>query len=197
MLGVILSTLLAGTTLSTQVPSEKPYVPIGLFIGRIEEGARIFTPARLLPMDHPEALGHDFPTLQQLHGTEFPALLWLGAQSGLRLWSTLQRYPREPSPTWPYAAFRPPPDTTRLATAAITHRPKADAPLPGLRAVLYDGEALVLFIVDTRSLSLADRGMRIPTSMGLDISRKEFLTALNQASRFGARPGLWSVVFDP
>ncbi|HEU5218992.1 MAG TPA: hypothetical protein VFU23_10045, partial [Gemmatimonadales bacterium] len=61
-----------------QVPAPKPYLLIGLFFGQVEEGARVFTPARLLPLDHPEALGHQFPTLLQLHGSEFPALLWLG-----------------------------------------------------------------------------------------------------------------------
>lgn len=91
---------------------------------QIEEGARVFTPARLLPFDHPEALGHQFPTLQQLYASEFPALVWLGAQAGLRLWATLQRYPREPSATWPYPEFQPPPDTTELRLVPVVHRPR-------------------------------------------------------------------------
>lgn len=175
----------------------KPYLPIGVFFGRIEEGARIFTPARLLPLDHPEALGHAFPTLQQLGGTEFQALLWLGSQAGLRLRATLQRYPREPVDTWSYPEFRQPPDTGHLRTATVVHRTSREAPLSGLRAVLYDGPALVLFIVDTRALTLAERGMRLPTSMGLDIGRPAFLAALDQAGRLAAGTGLRAVIFDP
>ena len=182
------------TPVTAQV--EKPYLTVGLFLGRIEEGARIFTPARLLPLDHPEALGHDFPTVQQLHGTEFPTLLWLGSRTGLDLRATLQRYPVEPSPDWPYPGFRPPPDTTRLQRAVVVHRPRSDGTLPGLRAVLYDGGVPVLFIVDTRNLTLAERGMKAATTMGLDIGRREFLTALDQAARLVPGSGLRIIVFD-
>jgi hypothetical protein len=180
-----------------QAPPAKPYLTIGLFFGRIEEGARIFTPARLLPFDHPESLGHQFPTLLQLHATEFPALLWLGQQTGLQLRATLQRYPTEPSSEWPYPDFAPPPDTTRLRNVAIERRGPGDSPLPGLRAVLYHDRHPVLFLVDTRSLSLAQRGMTMSTTMGLDLNRAEFLAALARASQFAAAEGLVAVVFAP
>ena len=173
----------------------KPYAPVGLFFGAIEEGARIFTPVRLLPLDHPEALHHDFPTVLQLHATEFPLLLWLGRQVGFQLWPTLERYPTMPSPDWPYPEFRLPPDSVVLARAPVSRRASVDAPLPGLRAAIFDGSALVAFIVDTRGIPLAARHMTRATSMGLEVDRTEFLRALESAA---AAPGsgllvvLWS-----
>lgn len=180
-----------------QAPAAKRYLPIGLFFGQIEEGARVFTPARLLPFDHPEALGHEFPTLQQLHATEFPALVWLGAQAGLRLWPTLQRYPTEPSATWSYPEFQPPPDTAALRLVPVVHRPRAEATVPGLRAVLYAARTPILFIVDTRRLTLAERGMRAATTMGLDLSRAEFVAGLERAAAAAPAAGLGAVIFDP
>ena len=159
--------------------ARKPYVAIGLFFGSIEEGARIFTPVRLLPPAHPEALGHDFPTVQQFHGPEFPVLLWLGARAGLRLWPTLERYPAEPASDWPYHDFRPPPDTVALRLVRTEQRPRAAAPIRGLRAALFDGRQLVAFIVDTRGMTLADRHMTRATAMGLEISRAQLLRAMN------------------
>lgn len=180
----------------SQDPAGKPYLPIGLFFGQIEEGARIFTPARLLPFDHPEALGHQFPTLLQLHGSEFQALLWLGDHAGLRLWATLQRYPTEPSSTWPYPGYSPPPDTVQLRTVPVIHRRGADAPLAGLRAVLYGNRHPILFIVDTRGLTLAARGMQSPTTMGLDLTRAQLLEALTRGARVVPEAGLGAVIFD-
>ncbi len=165
-----------------QSQAGRRYAPIGLFIGAIEEGARIFTPARLLPREHPEALGHDFPTVQQLHATEYPLLLWLGERVGLRLGPTLQRYPAEPDSLWPYQGLEAPPDTAALRDAPVRRRPRREAPIPGLRASVYDGAELVAFIVDTRGLSLEERGMTRPTSMGLDVTRREFLERVETAS---------------
>ncbi len=171
------------------------YAPVGLFFGSIEEGARIFTPVRLLPFGHPEARQHQFPTVQQLHGSEFPALLWLGAQAGLQLWPTLQRYPTLPDSAWPYPSERPPPDTAALRRAAVIHRRAASAPVPGLRGALFDGRALVAFIVDTRGLTLAERGLTRPTTMGLDITRAEFLARVDRVAP-GEAPGLTAVIWD-
>ena len=173
----------------------KPYAPVGLFFGAIEEGARIFTPVRLLPLDHPEALHHDFPTVLQLHGTEFSLLLWLGRQIGFQLWPTLERYPTMPSTDWPYPEFQQPPDSLALARAPVSKRASADAPLPGLRAAIFDGSALVAFIVDTRGIPLAVRHMTRSTSMGLEIDRTAFLRALQSAARApgtGLSVVLWS-----
>lgn len=155
----------------------KPYAPVGLFFGAVEEGARIFTPVRLLPPGHPEAMGHDFPTVLQLHGSEFPMLLWLGERVGMHLWPTLERYPTEPASDWPYGDFRQPPDTALLRSAEV-RRVSRPAPIPGLRAALFDDGAAVSFIIDTRGLSLAARGMTRPTSMGLEITRAQFLRGM-------------------
>jgi len=188
---------IAATSPHLQVQTTRPYLPIGLFFGQIEEGARVFTPARLLPLDHPEAQGHQFPTLQQLFGSEFPALVWLGQHAGLRLWATLQRYPTEPSPEWPYPEFRPPPDTTQLRGTSVVHRPQAENPLPGLRAVLYAAREPLLFIVDTRGLTLSQRGMTTPTTMGLDLTRAQLLEALRRGAALAPPTGLGAVIFDP
>ncbi len=195
-LGAIGLAIASAAPLCAQGAAANPYVPLGIFLAQIEEGGRIFTPARLLPKDHPEALGHDFPTVLQLHGTEFQALVWLGRQSGLLLYATLQRYPTEPAADWPYAAFEPPPDTVQLRHAMVVHHPRTAAPLPGLRAVLFGNRAPILFIVDTRGLTLAARGMRGATTMGLDVSRADFLAALGRAAAAAPAAGLWAVIYD-
>lgn len=195
-LGIALT--LGGSPAGAQgVPQGRPhYVPVGLFIGSIEEGARIFSPARLLPFEHPDALGHQFPTVLQLYGTEYELLLWLGEEAGYRLQPTLQRYPREPAPDWPYPEFTPPPGREALRAIVPQRLSSGSAPLAGLRAVLWSGDQLVAFIVDTRGLSLADRGMARATSMGLDLTRHEFLSALGEAARFAPGDGLRAVVFE-
>lgn len=124
-------------TLSCAQESTKSRVPIGIFLGKIEEGARIFTPVRLLPFDHPESEGHQFPNALQLYGTELNALLWLGHQAGYELRATLMRYPQEPSAIWPYNQFLQP-DTSDLRSTPCTKRPATDSPLKGLRAVLFN-----------------------------------------------------------
>jgi len=63
--------------------------------------------------------------------------------------------------------------------------------------VLYDGAALVLFIVDTRALTLAERHMATPTTMGLGLRRSALLAALDSAGRLGSPTGLHAVIFDP
>jgi hypothetical protein len=182
---------------ATGAASPPPYAPVGLFFGAIEEGARIFTPTRLLPLEHPEAGGHEFPTAQRLMGAEFPLLIWLGERAGYRLRPTLQRYPTEPAPDWPYPALRAPPDTLALRDAPVVRRAGIAPPLPGLRAALFDGAELVAFIVDTRGLSLAERGMRRETSMGLDLTRADFLARVRRAAPDDGAPGLRAVVFAP
>jgi hypothetical protein len=162
--------------------ARQPFVAVGLFIGSIEEGARIFTPTRLLPFDHAEALGHDFPTALQLHRGEFDLLVLLGRHAGLGLAATLQRYPTQPDTLWPYAPFQSPP-VMRFVDVAPTMQPRAKSPLPGLRAVAFLDQTPVAFIVDTRGLTLAERGMHQATTMGLDITRPQFLAALTAASQ--------------
>jgi hypothetical protein len=159
----------------------QPYLPVGVFIAPIEEGARIFTPVRLLPFDHPEALRHEFPNALQLRGSEFETLVLLGGHGGLGLAATLQRYPAQPDASWPYDGFSQPP-LEALRKAAVVRRSDADAPLPGLKVVGFYNGALVAFIVDTRGLSLKARRMTRPSTMGLDITRAEFLAAVQKAA---------------
>jgi hypothetical protein len=192
MLPVLL--LLFGRTTVCSQEHIKQSMPIGIFIGRIEEGARIFTPVRLLPFDHPESEGHQFPNALQLFGTELEVVLWLGRLSGYELHATLTRYPMAPSPAWPYKEFLQP-DTSGLRTAQCIRRPAADSPLKGLKAVLYVNRRAVSFIVDTRNLSLQERGMVRATSMGLDITRAEFLTALDKSSAYVADNGTEALIF--
>jgi len=165
---------------------EPRYAPVGLFIGAIEEGARIFTPIRLLPFEHPEAQGHQFPNALALHRSEFELLVALGQRVGLQLTATLARYPKPPVDEWTYEGFAPPP-VERLATARVLEQPEPP-PLPGLRVAAFLGDTLIAFIVDTRGLSLEERGMQRPTSMGLDITRAEFLRRLGQVG-VGASEG--------
>lgn len=155
-------------------------VPIGLFLAPIEEGARIFTPVRLLPFDHPEAEGHEFPNALVLHEREFDVLVRLGHEVGLGLEATLMRYPRSPVREWSYAPFVPPPDLSGETPWAV--RKDERPPLPGLRAALFVDGALGAFIVDTRGLSLEQRGLARPTAMGLDLTRAEFLEAIYRAA---------------
>jgi hypothetical protein len=172
----------------------KPFVPIGIFIGKIEEGARIFTPVRLLPIDHPESEGHQFPNALQLYGTELHVLLWLGHQAGYELRATLTRYPKEPSAAWPYPKFAQP-DTAGLGSVQPVRRPQSEAPLKGLKAALFEQGELVCYIVDTRALTLAERGMKRASSMGLDITRAEFLSGMEKTKAFLGGKTSAAVVF--
>ena len=181
--------------LQAQGPASRQYVCTGLFFAAIEEGGRIFTPARLLPFEHPEALGHQFPTVQQLHSGEDRLLLILGRHVELLLGPTLQRYPTEPDTLWPYAPFLPPPVAAFDSVTPVA-RPGSESPLPGLRTVAYFDRLPVAFIVDTRGLSLSARHMNRPTAMGLDISRAELLEALRSAAEAVPTRGPAILVFQ-
>jgi hypothetical protein len=190
-------TVLGASGLRAQNPeASQRYVTTGIFIASIEEGARIFTPVRLLPFGHPEALQHQFPTVQQLHGGEDQVLIAIGQAAGLRLTATLQRYPTQPDSLWPYAPFEPPPVAAVRAAPMMT-RGGAEAPLPGLRAVAFIDRFPLSFIVDTRGLSLASRRMQGPTTMGLDISRADFVAALTAAAQLVPEHGAAILVFHP
>jgi hypothetical protein len=198
-LAVCLSTLHPSASARAQRPvsasGSRSFVTVGLFIASIEEGARIFTPVRLLPFDHAEASNHQFPTVLQFHGGEDRLLITLGRQAGLLLGTTLQRYPTEPDTAWPYHPFQRPP-AAAFESASARHSSAADAPLPGLRAVAYlDGFPLA-FIVDTRGLSLAARGMQRATSSGLDVTRAQLQAALAAGARTGPPSGAWMLVYD-
>ena len=187
--------LFGAATAHGQSATAPHYVTTGLFIGAIEEGARIFTPARLLPFDHPEALRHEFPTVLQFHRDEDRLLVLLGQAAGLRLSATLQRYPVLPDTLWPYAPLLPPPLTPFQAVTPIV-RQATDAPLPGLRAIaFFDGFPLA-FIIDTRGMTLTERHMQQATTMGLDVSRAELLAAIDRARKTVANAGPVILVFQ-
>jgi hypothetical protein len=177
------------------LPTQPTYVTTGIFLAAIEEGGRIFTPVRLLPFGHPEALNHQFPTVVQFHQGEAQVLVLLGQAAGLRLEATLERYPTEPDSLWPYAPFVPPP-LKALKEAPVIRQGAQDSPLPGLRAVAYQDRFPIGFIVDTRGLSLAERHMEHATTMGLDVTRAEFVGALEATSHLVPEQGAALLVFE-
>jgi len=202
-LRINVAVLLLAFGVSTAARAQQPVAPdpssqfvtVGLFIASIEEGARIFTPSRLLPFEHAEALGHQFPTVLQFHGGEDRLLVELGRHAGLLLATTLQRYPMEPDNTWSYSPFQRPPLDLFTALSPV-RRPATEAPLPGLRAVAYFNRFPLAFIVDTRGLSLAARHMNRPTSMGLDVTRAQVQTALATAALTGPPTGACILVYE-
>jgi hypothetical protein len=174
---------------------QKPYLTFGIFIGKIEEGARVFTPARLLPLEHPEALGHDFPTVLKFHQKEYEMLLFIGEKVGLKLKATLQRYPRQPVAEWWYPNFKIPP-AEEIRSAEIKKVDPARSPIPGLSVVAYQAGRPICFIVDTRELSLEARGMKRPTAMGLDLTREQFLEGLREISSWFPASDSFVVIFQ-
>jgi hypothetical protein len=110
------------------------------------------------------------------------------------LGATLQRYPTEPDTLWPYAPFARPP-VTEIRAAPVLSLRASEAPLPGLRALAVVDRFPISFIVDTRGLSLADRRMRQATTMGLDLSRAEFLAALTRAAQAAPATGAAVIVY--
>ena len=192
--------LMAGTLMAApcagaqSAPVAAGFLTTGLFIGSLEEGARIFSPTRLLPFGHPESLGHQFPTVLQFHRDEDSVLLVIGRAAGFRLEATLERYPTQPDSLWPYAPFEPPPLAAIRAAPVIT-RAAAEAPVPGLRAVAFADRFPVAFIVDTRGMSLAARHMTRATTMGLDMSRADLLRGLSAAAQLAPERGAAILVF--
>jgi len=172
----------------------KPFVTCGIFIGKIEEGARVFTPTRLLPFDHPEALRHQFPTALELHQSEYEILVFIGEKVGLRLQSTLQRYPKQPITVWNYPDFEVPPVEEVRQADTLSFDAKT-SPIPGLRVIAYKDRFPLSFIVDTRHLTLKERGMKRATAMGLDITRAQFLDGLIKVSSRIPAHGSWIVSF--
>jgi len=160
----------------------------GVFIGKIEEGARIFTPVRLLPFEHPDSEGHEFPNALQLHQSEYEAIVYLGELAGLRLATTLQRYPKQPTSDWWYDEFEECP-VDKIKAAEVHKFERKRAPVPGLRAVAFINGQPAGFIVDTRDLSLEKRGMTRATAMGLELNREQFLSGLQKATKLTNESG--------
>ena len=179
---IIISLLFSETHAQTSIKTGKQFVPVGLFFGNIGEGARIFTPVRLLPFNDPESKGHQFPTVLQLHGTEFPLLLLLGDKIGFKLYTTLERYPTFPDSLWPYPNYLQPP-LKEFQNAEVVNLNDSLCGIPGLRVAAFYNGSPVGFIVDTRNLSLKERHMQRTTSMGLDISRNDLLESLDKIAK--------------
>ncbi|RMH11559.1 MAG: hypothetical protein D6701_14890 [Gemmatimonadetes bacterium] len=177
------------------VARESPVFCVSL--GSVEEGARMMTPGRLLPFDHPDAHDHEFPNPAQLWRGEVDALVAMGRHAGLDLRATLLRYPRPPADDWPYTEFRAPPAEAIVACDTVRRFPRSAAPLPGLRVVAVIDGAPVAYILDTRGMTLEERGMSRPTTMGLDIDRATMLRALDAVRQMAADVDDAIVVYDP
>lgn len=177
-----LSFLFCQTPAQSSIDTTKQFVPVGLFFGNISEGARIFTPVRLLPFNDPESKGHQFPTVLQLHGSEYPFLILLGKKIGFKLFTTLERYPKHPDNKWPYPDYLQPP-LKEFQDAKVVNLNDSLNGIPGLRVAAFYKGLPVGFIVDTRNLSLKERHMQRATSMGLDISRNDLLKGLKNIAK--------------
>jgi hypothetical protein len=174
--------------------ADAPYLVFGVSIGSIEEGARMMTPCRMLPFDHPEALEHDFPNPARQCVSEVQIEEHLGELVGLKLRATLRRYPRPPAEAWPYRQFAPPP-VEAVMQATVQREPARVTPIPGLRALaVIDGRPLA-YLLDTRGMTLAERGMTRATTMGLDIDRAAFLDGLAAAAAMVPGEGAWILTF--
>lgn len=88
LLAFVLHLILAHDVSAQERSQPQPLV-FGVFIASIEEGARVFTPIRLLPFEHPDAFNHEFPNALVNHTTEVEAVVHLGELAGLRLRTTL------------------------------------------------------------------------------------------------------------
>lgn len=164
----------------------RPTVTFGISLASVEEGARILGVVRLMPFEHPDAHGHEFPNPSRFSTDEVETLIHLGRKAGLGLRATLTRYPSQPGP-WPYTAFAKPP-LTAIRSARVFDARASDSSIPGIRAVAYRDRDPIAFIIDTRGMTLEERGMARPTTMGIDVDRAGFLAGLRQlAARAPAR----------
>lgn len=189
--GVVADVHTVGGRESGKAHAVAPFLPVGIYLGSPEEGARVLTAVRLYPEGHPDALGHEYPTAFGLHRSEVELLIRMGRLVRLELYATLMRHPAPPAEEWEYGGFSPPPPAI-LDAEAVEAGPR---PIPGLRVVAYlDGEPLA-YLVDTRGMSLEERGMERGTSSGLDIPRTTFVAALETAGQ-GFPTGAWLAVFE-
>jgi hypothetical protein len=69
------------------------------------------------------------------------------------------------------------------------------ASLPSLRVVAFRDRFPLAFLLDSRSLTLAQRGMQRATSMGLDLTREQFLARLTHLAEQVPSEGTVVVVF--
>jgi len=163
----------------SQTNQEHELIPIGFTLGDLTLGERIITFHRLLPFDHPETNGHQFPTATVYTQNEVEIFMQLGNLLGWNLYATLWRHPSTPVEEWMY------PDYPELPKSKIKEldvvRTNKEPTLKGLKAVCFLNNKPVVYIIDTRGISLAERGMSRPTAGGIDMTRAEFLTKLSES----------------
>lgn len=157
--------------------AQENYLATGIYLGNIEEGARIISFVRLLPKEHPQAQGHDYPTLFQFHKSEFETHLLLGEQLGWKLYATLFRHPTAPGDDWKFQEYTPI-NVNRIRDAKSID--KSNSLIPGIKILACLNNQPVAYIIDTRDLSLKERGMTRATSSGLDMNRDQFEQILKE-----------------
>lgn len=186
----------ASTTTENSATGADPegVTPFGVVLNAVERGARIYCPILLLPFEHPDSLGHEFPNPPRWHASEADTLVVLGERAGLGLGATVRRYPRPVGDDWPYPEFLPP-SPERIAAAEVLSFARERAPIPGLRAVAFEDRTLIAFLIDTRGMTLEERGMTRATSMGLDLTRGELLAGMEEVAGWVPTTGCQVVVF--
>ena len=168
--------------ISNSQPRKNPdFIPIGIYLGDLTLGERVITFTRFLPFSHPETKGHDYPTATLFTKSEVEIFMHLGEQLGWNLYATLWRHPATPVDQWMYPEF------PELPVEKIKNLPVVESddspPLKGLKAVCFLNDQPVAFIMDTRGITLEERGMKRSTSSGVDMSREEFFSRLSLSQK--------------
>lgn len=183
--------LLTATIPSAAQPdsSSAAYLPVGVYLGDISEGARIITFIRLFPVGHPMAEEHTYPTASVLHRTEVELLIHMGRQLDFNLYATLNRFPDPPTGEWQWPEFEPPP--VEVLTGGESGPFPDEVAIPGLVALACLNRGPLAYLVDTRDLTLEERGMERATSSGLDMSRDIFEQELRRICGAGTGARLY------
>ncbi len=149
------------------------YIAIDIRLGDIVKGERVITFIRLLSPQHPQAMGHEYPTATSLHKKEVETMIYLGKLLNWNLYATLNRHPTNPVEAWAFEGeFLPSPSKTVKEAKVLYEAQKA--PIPGLKSLAFVDRCPVGLIIDTRDLSLEERNMKRSVSSGLDIPRTTF-----------------------
>lgn len=190
---IFIAAFLLPNPANSQAKQEHDYIPIGFSLGDLTLGERVITFHRLLPFDHPETRGHEFPTATVYTKNEVDIFIYIGKQLGWNLYATLWRHPSTPVDKWMYPDYPELPGK-KITSLEIIHS-KSEPPLKGLRAVCFLNNKPVVYIFDTRGISLKERGMSRATAGGIDMTRKEFLNKLSSAKEDDSKPDV-IIVFD-
>ena len=130
------------------------------------------------------------------HTSEADSLIVLGQRAGLGLAATVRRYPRPTTEDWPFTEFAPP-TAQDLETAPVIRVSEPCTEIPGLRVAAFNSRDLICFVVDTRGWTLEERGMSRATTLGLDLTRAEFLDGIAEVAHSAPDVGTALVVFAP